>query len=147
MPYKHWEVAPEGLNHTRLTLAGALVQVVVDIKVSWHVFFSQDYRFSLFPFQDRVCTLLEHSEESPVSHLIGQPMTACQLLPVKPLYRTPFSFTELFGLLLQSLKKCGINFTPESDGHKYCKIRDKVCIDLLAYKPVKLHFYVAESRT
>ena len=56
----------------------------------------QDYHFSsifvIVPFQDRECTLLEPSEDSPVSHLIGQPMTACQLLPVKPLYCTPFSF-------------------------------------------------------
>jgi hypothetical protein len=86
MPYKRWEVVPEGLNHTRLTLAGALVHLVIDIK-------------------DRECTLLEPSEDSPVSHLIGQPMTACQLLP--------------------SLKKCGNNFDPEPDGHKHCSVSDK----------------------
>ena len=96
MPYKRWEVVPEGLNHTRLTLAGALVHLVIDIKVSWHPFSLKiiifHLSFVIVPFQDRECTLLEPSEDSPVSHLIGQPMTACQLLPVKPLYCTPFSF-------------------------------------------------------
>ena len=33
MPYRSWELAPKGLNHTVLKLGGAIIDVTIEIKV------------------------------------------------------------------------------------------------------------------
>ena len=61
----------------------------------------------------------------------GLPTFACEA-PI--LHSFLLSLGSLVLLLLSRLKKCGINFDPEPDGHKYCSVSDKVCINFLPHR-------------
>ena len=51
MPYRFWELAPKGLNHTVLKLGGAIIDVAIEIKVRivfLYIHFTEFFFKSLF---------------------------------------------------------------------------------------------------